>query len=185
MPRYFAFLRALNVGGHVVKMDALRRLFEAAGMTEVETFIASGNVIFRARGTDAAALERKLETRLEAGLGYAVRTFLRTDEELRAVAVHQPFPVARFRSAQAWNVAFLQAPLGAAGRKALKAMESEESDFRVAGREIYWLCQVRQSESAVFKIPFEKRIGVPATFRSLSTIGKLARKYQLLDGDDA
>ncbi len=180
MARYFAFLRALNVGGHTVKMDALRRLFLATGLAEVETFIASGNVIFRSGSRDAAALERKLESRLEAALGYAVRTFLRTEEELAVVARYQPFPAARFRSAQAWNVAFLRAPLDAAGRKAIKLMESDESDFRAHGREIYWLCQVRQSESAVFRIPFEKRIGVPATFRSLSTIGKLATKYQLL-----
>jgi uncharacterized protein (DUF1697 family) len=36
----------MNVGGQTVKMDQLRRLFEALGFTNVETFIASGNVIF-------------------------------------------------------------------------------------------------------------------------------------------
>ena len=46
MPRYVAFLRAVNVGGRIVKMDELRRPFAAAGFADVETFIASGNVIF-------------------------------------------------------------------------------------------------------------------------------------------
>ena len=46
MTRYIAFLRAINVGGHTVKMAELKRLFEALGFTNVETFIASGNVIF-------------------------------------------------------------------------------------------------------------------------------------------
>ena len=46
MIRYVAFLRAINVGGHVVKMDALRKLFVHAGLSDVETFIASGNVVF-------------------------------------------------------------------------------------------------------------------------------------------
>jgi uncharacterized protein (DUF1697 family) len=180
MPRYFGFLRALNVGGHTVRMDALRRLFEAAGLEEVETFIASGNVIFRSGSRDAAALERTLESRLEAALGYAVKAFLRTERELAAIACYQPFPAGRFRSAQAFCVAFLPAPLGTAGRKALKLMESDESDFRAHGREIHWLCQVRQSESAVFRLRFERRIGVPVTFRSRTTIGKLATKYALL-----
>jgi uncharacterized protein (DUF1697 family) len=46
MPKYVAFLRAINVGGRTVKMGHLRSLFEAMGFSNVETFIASGNVIF-------------------------------------------------------------------------------------------------------------------------------------------
>ena len=48
MSRYVAFLRAINVGGHTVRMDALRRLFETWGGVNVETFISSGNVVFEA-----------------------------------------------------------------------------------------------------------------------------------------
>ena len=46
MPRLIAFLRAINVGGHTVTMMKLRKEFEALGLQDVETFIASGNVIF-------------------------------------------------------------------------------------------------------------------------------------------
>jgi uncharacterized protein (DUF1697 family) len=46
MNKHIAFLRAINVGGHTVKMDTLRQLFESLGFTNVETFLASGNVIF-------------------------------------------------------------------------------------------------------------------------------------------
>jgi len=46
MTRYIAFLRAINVGGHTVKMEHLRGIFESMGFSNVETFIASGNVIF-------------------------------------------------------------------------------------------------------------------------------------------
>ena len=47
--RLFAFLRAINVGGRTVKMERLRREFEFLGFSGVDTFIASGNVIFEAR----------------------------------------------------------------------------------------------------------------------------------------
>ena len=53
MPKYVALLRAINVGGHTVKMDHLRSLFEAIGFSNVETFIASGNVIFDSRSKDS------------------------------------------------------------------------------------------------------------------------------------
>jgi len=185
MTRYFAFLRALNVGGHTVKMETLRRLFEAAGLAEVETFIASGNVIFHSRIRDASTLERRLEAQLEKALGYEVKTFLRTGAEFATIAGYQPFPVERCRSARAWSIGFLAQPLDAAGKRALREMESDESDLRAHGREIHWLCQVRQSESAIFRLPFEKRIGVPATFRSRTTIGRLATKYRVRGGEEA
>ncbi|MBK6427791.1 MAG: DUF1697 domain-containing protein [Blastocatellia bacterium] len=50
MSRYIAFLRAVNVGGRIVKMKAaLRSIFEELGYQQVSTFIASGNVIFETR----------------------------------------------------------------------------------------------------------------------------------------
>src|SRR5205814_3611258 len=74
MPRYVAFLRAINVGGHIVKMDDLRRQFEKLGFTDVQTFIASGNVIFTSPSKDGKALERRIEERLEKAIRYEVRT---------------------------------------------------------------------------------------------------------------
>jgi uncharacterized protein (DUF1697 family) len=49
MPKYIAFLRAINVGGHIVKMKDLRELFGSLGFTGVETVLASGNVVFETR----------------------------------------------------------------------------------------------------------------------------------------
>jgi uncharacterized protein (DUF1697 family) len=57
MSRYIAFLRAINVGGHTVKMDILRQQFEALGFSNVETFIASGNVIFETMAKNGRTLE--------------------------------------------------------------------------------------------------------------------------------
>ena len=73
--KYVAFLRAINVGGHTVKMDHLRNLFESMGFANVETFIASGNVIFDSKTKSTAALEMEIENQLQAALGYEVRRF--------------------------------------------------------------------------------------------------------------
>src|SRR5712671_5083248 len=91
MSKYIAFLRAINVGGHTVKMDHLRSLFEAMGFSNVETFIASGNVIFDSKSKNTKALESKIEQGLEPSLGYAVTTFIRSVSELADVARYQPF----------------------------------------------------------------------------------------------
>ncbi len=75
MTRYFAFLRAINVGGHVVKVDRLRQIFESLGVSSVETFIASGNVIFESTSKSVRILEKRIESGLREALGYEVVTF--------------------------------------------------------------------------------------------------------------
>lgn len=108
MPRYIALLRAINVGGHnAVKMDFLRRLFESLGFSNVETFIASGNVVFETASKNAQALERAIEERLREALGHTVATFIRTDAELAAVASYKPFGQSDLDGAAALNIAFL------------------------------------------------------------------------------
>jgi uncharacterized protein (DUF1697 family) len=94
--RYVAFLRAINVGGHTVKMEALRRLFEGLRFAAVSTFIASGNVVFETDEGDPVALEQLIERALHVALGYEVATFLRTDAEVALVAAYAPFPELAF-----------------------------------------------------------------------------------------
>ena len=177
MPRLVAFLRAINVGGRTVKMDELKRLFEAVGCREVETFIASGNVVFESSSRNIGALQRKIEDHLRKSLGYDVRTFVRTGSEVAAIARYRAFSESQLRSAKALNVAFLAEPLSADARKTLMGLETEIDDFHVHGREVYWLCRKKQSESDFSNVLFEKKVGARTTFRGLKTVEKLAAKY--------
>jgi uncharacterized protein (DUF1697 family) len=179
MPRLVAFLRAINVGGHVVAMDELRRLFTAAGLKDVETFIASGNVIFSSRAARLPALEEKIAGRLERALGYPVPTFIRTEAEVAAIAASTPFPDRRMRSAKTFCVGFLAQPLGAAAIRTLMALRSDDDEFHVQGREVFWLSQKKQSESAFSNAVFERTVKVPSTFRGMNTVIRLVAKYGL------
>jgi uncharacterized protein (DUF1697 family) len=180
MMRAVAFLRALNVGGnHVVKMDRLKKLFEQAGFTGVETFIASGNVVFDlSSAAKASAVERSIETMLSNALGHEVATFVRIDRELRAVAAHEPFSPAALKAARPVNVAFLKQPLDSTGMKAIKALETSLDMLDVRGREIYWLTRATsQRESKISNATFEKVLRQPSTMRGISTVRKMAEKY--------
>ena len=175
--RLVAFLRAINVGGHVVTMEELRRQFSRLGFENIETFIASGNVIFNARSARGPALEKKIETRLEQALGYEVKTFVRTEAEVAAIARHEPFSPAQLKTALSLNVGFLSTPLGAAGRKALMTLESDLDDFHLHKREVYWLSRVRQGDSKMSNVVFERTVGTRVTFRGVKTVAKLVAKY--------
>ncbi|NWJ39982.1 MAG: DUF1697 domain-containing protein [Geothrix sp.] len=177
MSRTFAFLRAINVGGHTVTMAQLKDLFEALGLKRVETFIASGNVVFDGPTSSEAALRKRIEGHLEKALGYEVATFLRSDRELAALVKGCPFSPAEVAEAQALNVAFLQEPLTTTAEARLQGLRTELDAFRTRGREVWWLCQAKQSESTFSNKVFEKALGVKATFRGFSTLQRLAAKY--------
>lgn len=173
----FAFLRAINVGGHVVTMAALRKHFEALGLTDVETFIASGNVIFTTPARVPTTLPRRIETRLHRALGYEVHTFLRSETEVAAIVRYRPFPSGEIEAARAFSVGLLAAPLTADMRKATMALRTDIDDFHLHGREIYWLCRKGQSESNFNNNRFEKAIQGRATFRSMTTMTRLVARY--------
>jgi uncharacterized protein (DUF1697 family) len=175
--RLIAFLRAINVGGRVVTMARLRQEFEALGFTDVETFIASGNVIFTARGADTAALEKKIEARLRKALGYEVATFVRSCDEVAAIARYEAFDAARLKRAKAFCVGFLETPLDAAGVRGLMAFKNTNDDFHTNGREVYWLCKTGQGESEFSNASMEKALKIRATFRNINTVARLAAKH--------
>lgn len=178
MTRYIAFLRAINVGGHNVKMEELRKDFEALGFSNVETFIASGNVIFDAPDKSDRALERRIEEQLKEALGYAVATFIRSVEEVKEIADYEPFPVAEHaKEREVLYIAFVPEPLTEAAQQRLLALRTQVDDFQAHGREIYWLCRVRSSDSTISGALLEKTIGMPATMRNSTTVRKLAAKY--------
>ncbi len=177
MPRYIAFLRAVNVGGRIVKMDELRGIFREAGMAEVETFIASGNVVFSTSAKSTAPLEQKLEGHLKQALGFAVPTLVRTTAEVAAAAARTPYPEKDVEAAGTFVAAFLRGPLDAAGKKGLESLATDVDRFVLHGREVYWLAQTKQSETKLTIVKFERAVGCDATMRAMTSLRKLAAKH--------
>jgi uncharacterized protein (DUF1697 family) len=176
MPRYVAFLRAINVGGHIVKMDRLRAEFEALAFSDVETFIASGNVLFTAPGRSGTALERRIAGHLHTVLGYEVGTYVRTEDEIARIAACEPFADAMRKPYHALYVSFLPSAPGAAARRAAAALSSRHDDLEVRDRELYWLCRRPFGESTISGALLERTLGMPGTLRNVTTVRKIAAK---------
>jgi len=178
MPRFIAFLRSINVGGHTVKMNVLRRLFESMGFTGVETFIASGNVIFESTSKNAKALETKIAGKLHQALGYEVATFVRSVQELATIANHKLFT--KRQDGSGLYIAFLSEVPGEAARAKLASLQTKTDIFHFHGRELYWVCLTRFSDSTFSGPLLEKVLGTQATVRNSNTITKIAAKYAAL-----
>lgn len=178
MPRYVALLRAINVTGRNIKMERLREIFQELDVTQVETFIASGNVIFEAASTDPVALAQQIEEHLERSLGYPVATFLRTPAQLAQVVAAIPFsPSDLSDEAASVYIAFAATTPTSAAQEKLLACGNAVDTFHVRQHDIYWLCQRRFSDSTFSSARMEKMLQIPLTVRNSSTIKKLAAKY--------
>ena len=158
-------------------MERLRTLFSELKFQNVETFLASGNVLFDSKAAPGRALEARIEKHLEAALGYAAATFLRTPAELRAVCEQQPFDAALHAEAVSYNIGFLHEPPSESAARSLLSLQNPDDFLRIIGRELYWLGRKKQSESIVSNRLFERALGVPATLRGQSTLMKLLKKY--------
>lgn len=176
--KYVAFLRAINVGGHTVKMDQLRSLFESMGFANVETFIASGNVIFDSKSTGVGALEKKIEKQLQSALGYEVKTFLRTLNEIADVTRDESFQKSELEApGNILYVGFMSATPEHAAIKKLGSLADDVNDFRVREREVYWLRRTKVGESQYSGGIIEKTLRTPVTFRNSTTVKKILAKY--------
>ncbi len=168
-----AFLRAINVGGHIVKMEALRGHFENLGLRNVRTFIASGNVIFDSTAR-APALEARIEKHLLSVLGYEVETFIRSvDEVTQAVADVEARLRAEIAGGAHIYVGFLRNLPSEAQQKQVKALSNEVDVFSFGRREIYWLCHLGMSQTTVTGPKLAKALGAPTTARSITSLRKL------------
>jgi uncharacterized protein (DUF1697 family) len=178
MASHVAFLRGINLGARRrVSGEGLRTCFEGLGFRDVNTFRASGNVVFESDRTPAAAIARRIETALEDSLGFAVQTFLRTATQVRAIARQQPFePDAVKKSSGKLQVLLLaSAPSSARAREVL-ALETDADRLAMRGTELYWLPPGRMADSALDLRAIENAIG-PTTMRTKGTVDQIASKY--------
>jgi uncharacterized protein (DUF1697 family) len=177
VPRYAAFLRGINVGGHRVASDDLRSCFGEMGFEEVATFRASGNVVFEAAGGRRAELAARIEEGLAAALGYAVPTFLRTAAEVRAIAEHQPFAADLVEGSNGkLQVSFLLVPPSTRVRKEALALATDQDLLAIRDRELYWLPSGGILDSAIDLNAIDKVIG-PTTRRTKNTVDAVAAKH--------
>src|SRR3954468_19140659 len=178
MKRYVAFLRGMNLGGRRIKNEELRRHFEEMGFDEVATFRASGNVIFSAPGRESESkLAQRVEAELDARLGYEVPIFLRSIDEVAAIAAQRPFDSKRaFTSKGKLQVSLLkEKPSAAANKKAL-ALATDDDQLTIEARELYWLPCGGISESDLDLKAIEAVLG-PGTIRTMGTIEQIATKH--------
>jgi len=177
MSRHAAFLRGMNVGGHRITNDELRVLFAAMGFRDVQTFRASGNVVFAGDVEATEDIASRIERELELSLGYAVPTFLRTEEEVRSIAAAQPFDLELLASsAGKLQVGMLPARPSAPASRDVLALASDHDRLAISAGELYWLPSGGILDSELDLKAIARLLGA-ITMRTKNTIEQLSGKY--------
>ncbi|KAJ3073907.1 hypothetical protein HK102_005913 [Quaeritorhiza haematococci] len=184
-----AFLRGINVGGaSVIKMDRLISIFESAGYHNVKSFLASGNLIFELPETEEeqpATVEMRIEDLLKTNLNKSIVVFVRSIPDLQSLLERIP---PDHQSATSCQIAFLKQPLSSPLRHKLsstiasKQAESKETCTDTVEAfedrpEMVWVSDVKQSESPLFKVGFEKVLGVEMSLRNVNTVRRIVDKF--------
>jgi uncharacterized protein (DUF1697 family) len=170
--RWAAFLRGISPTN--AKMPDLVRAFEAAGFDDVSTVISSGNVVFGARASSPAALQRKAEKAMTDELGRSFRTIVRPIDGLRALLEDDPY--ARFRLAAGSKrvVTFLREPAKA---KLKLPMEREGARILLATEtEVFTAYVPRPDAGGMFMKVIEDAYGKDVTTRTWETVAKVVKR---------
>ena len=172
MQTYISFLRGINMTGHnSMKMSDLLQLYIELGFQDVETFIQSGNVIFRSTLENPEhSTADKIEKSITQRFGYDVRVMIRNIEELRVVYSSNPFTSeGKFDPARTAAIFLHDVPSEAQIQKVIKA-DYPPDKFKIIGKEIFIFCPNGFGRSKIYTNFFENKMGVTGTARNWKTM---------------
>jgi uncharacterized protein (DUF1697 family) len=165
------------VGGHRITSEELRSRFQEMGFRDVETFRASGNVVFAAGEEAPAAITARVQEGLAASLGYEVSTFLRSAGEVRAIAALRPFAPARLAaSAGRMQVVLLSKRAATATREQVLSLATGQDGLAFGERELYWLPRAGTMDSELDLKMLERLLG-QMTIRTKGTVEQFAGRH--------
>lgn len=182
MPAVVSMLRGVNVGGHNrVKMDALRALYESLGLLDVQTYVQSGNVVFRTKERGLASLAKRIEDAIEKGCGFRPGVVLRTTAEMRAVIAKNPFASRQDMDPAKFLVTFLADDPGAEAREKALAVDTAPEELRIDGREVYIYFPNGQARPKMSWPRVERALKTWGTGRNWTTVAKLLEMAEALE----
>jgi uncharacterized protein (DUF1697 family) len=174
MPSYIALLRGVNVAGkNRIRMAALKSAFESLGFADVETYLQSGNVVFRADPADPRLKEKSIQGRLAADFGAEIETLVLSGRVFDRVALSNPLKPGPGADETLYHATFLFRPVAEAVFKKIPLPAGPEEQAVWGGPVIYLYCPHGYGRTELNNAFFEKALRVPATTRNWRTVRAL------------
>ncbi|HWY77776.1 MAG TPA: DUF1697 domain-containing protein [Verrucomicrobiae bacterium] len=177
MAKYVAFLRGINVGGNkMVKMDDLKRAFEALKFQNVKTLLASGNVLFETANGNDTGLGVKIAEKLKSVFGFEVGVLVRSIEELQRLADSKPFEKIKATPQTRLYTTFLSEKPKIALKIPFKPADKDFRILRASKDEVCIVLTLSPSTQTIDLMAFlDKHFGRQITTRNWNTIVKILK----------
>jgi uncharacterized protein (DUF1697 family) len=183
MPVIICLLRGVNVGGHTkIKMDVLRALCESLGAENPQTYIQSGNVVFKTKERNLKSLGAKIEKAIEGKAGFRPNVILRTTSELAETLAKNPFAKRRDLNPSKLLITFLAEEPSTSARAELAKIETDPEEMKINGREVYIYFPDGMGRSKLPWARIGKILGSTGTGRNWNTANKLLEMARKLEG---
>ena len=171
MTSFIALLRGINVGGRTsIPMANLRALAEEIGLSDVRTYIQSGNLFFSADEADG------LEERLEAAVAKAflpVPILVRSAEQWAGYAASNPFPDAAEAEPNRLMMMLSKRPPEADAAAVLQERAGHGERVAIAGGALWIHYPGGSGTSKLSPSLIDRLVGSPATGRNWRTVCKI------------
>jgi uncharacterized protein (DUF1697 family) len=177
-----SMLRGVNVGGHnSIKMESLRAIYESLGLRDVQTYVQSGNVVFRTTARDLVQLAKRIETKIEQTYGFRPTVIVRSPSELREAIRRNPFAARRGIDPSKLLITFLATdPSPEAGEKIL-GIHADPEELRLEGREVYAYFPNGIGRAKLSPALIERTLKTAGTGRNWNTVTKLLEMAEKLE----
>jgi uncharacterized protein (DUF1697 family) len=179
-----SLLRGVNVGGHnKIKMDALRALYESIKLREPQSYVQSGNVVFKTDERDLAQVTKRIQNGIERTFGCRPDVILRTSSELRDVIARNPFAKRRDIEPGKLLVTFLASDPGAEARANVLKIKTDPEELCIDGRELYIYFPNGQGKSKLPWATLDRTLKTAATGRNWNTVTKLLEMAESMEAN--
>jgi uncharacterized protein (DUF1697 family) len=181
MTIYISMLRGINVGGHKkIKMDTLKQLYVELGYTNVQTYIQSGNVIFRTQDTDTLNLAKSIAKQILEVTGLEVPVLVLELDEMKRIVENNPFNLDSTNNTASFHITFLSAIPDTTSVEKLKSTDYGADHFELLDKAIYVYCPTGYGTTKLTNTFFENKLKVTATSRNWKTVNELVRLAGLI-----
>ncbi len=177
VPSYVAFLRAVNVGKRFVRMAELRAALEAAGFTDVETHIQSGNVRVRSRRRSPEAVAREMAVVLGARAGFDVPCIVRTPERLHALVEEADAVPCLLPGDGRRYLALADGDVPADAARTFEAWERQGEAARALSGAVLAELTVDFHRSTLTNARIERMTGLTTTWRGLDVVREVDDRW--------
>ena len=170
MQTYISLLRGINVSGkNMIKMDALRNMYESIGLLNSQTYIQSGNIVFKCKSTKKELLEQKISDAIKTYFGFDVPVIVKDIKDFEKIIAENPFLNGRNEDISKLHVTFLSGNPDAAKVDLISQGSYDQDEYVFKGNIVYLFCPGGYGKTKLSNNFFESKLKIKASTRNWKT----------------